>query len=227
MNILMLDKDKEFLISEEKIIKNWVKDLGIKVHFVLSTKIDIEYISTFDLIIMDVYLNKYSGLDVSKAVYAKNKRSKIIFLTSFVLRADEACYPNVMAFRYKKDMKDTLVSALDIYYHHNKKKKIPLMYGDRSVSLEIDHIYYIEICCREIFIHTKSNRFRIRGNNLRAYVQELNEHQFKEISQSCYVNYDHISKIDQNRITLDNDKILYISRRKIKRVKESFLLWHS
>jgi len=82
---------------------------------------------------------------------------------------------------------------------------------------------YIESENHQTKIYTVSTKDAIiTRDSLRSYMEKEEFQGFILISVSCIVNIEHIFSIEKDTLVLDNKKVLFISRRKVKSVKEMF-----
>lgn len=229
MNIAIVDDSRE----EQQIIHNAVADWAEKNHQRLNFSIydngesfiaDLDSRS-FDIVFMDIYMDKLSGIETAKVLRKHSLETILIFMTTSQEHMAQAfpCH----AFDYIMKPIDisrlckTLDEALKILPENQpylditfEKQKISILYSD---------LLYILSSSNYCIITVKDNEYKIRTsfNELTAHFEGYSE--FFVINRGIIVNLDNVLRIDNcNCIMLDNNSIP-ISRRKKSEVEQAFL----
>ena len=97
---------------------------------------------------------------------------------------------------------------------------------DRSVSIGISDIYYIENVERKLFLYTKDEVFRLDGT-MPDIESGIIDTGIVRISRTCIMNTDKLREIKQIRnshleAVLDNDEKLIVSRKYLPDIKKVF-----
>ncbi len=97
---------------------------------------------------------------------------------------------------------------------------------DRSVSIGISDIYYIENVERKLFLYTKDEVFRLDGT-MPDIEHRIFDTGLVRISRTCIMNTDKLREIKQIRnshleAVLDNDEKLIVSRKYLPEIKKVF-----
>lgn len=97
---------------------------------------------------------------------------------------------------------------------------------DRSVSIGISDIYYIENVERKLFLYTKDEVFRLDGT-MPDIERRIFDTGLVRISRTCIMNTDKLREIKQIRnshleAVLDNDEKLIVSRMYLPEIKKVF-----
>ncbi len=97
---------------------------------------------------------------------------------------------------------------------------------DRSVSIGISDIYYIENVERKLFLYTRDEVFRLDGT-MPDIENRISDTGLVRISRTCIMNTDKLREIKQIRnshleAVLDNDEKLIVSRKYLPDIKKVF-----
>ncbi len=97
---------------------------------------------------------------------------------------------------------------------------------DRSVSIGISDIYYIENVERKLFLYTKDEVYRLDGS-MPDMEGRIDDTGLVRISRTCIMNTAHLKEIRQLRnshleAVMDNDEKLIVSRKYLSDIKRIF-----
>ena len=97
---------------------------------------------------------------------------------------------------------------------------------EKSVSISISDIYYIENVERKLFLYTRDNVFRFDGS-MSDIEKKIMDTGLVRISRTCIMNTDYLREIKQIRnshleAVMDNDEKLIVSRKYLPNIKRIF-----
>ena len=97
---------------------------------------------------------------------------------------------------------------------------------DRSVSIGISDIYYIENVERKLFLYTRDEVFRLDGT-MPDIESRITDTGLVRISRTCIMNTDKLKEVRQIRnshleAVMDNDEKLIVSRKYLPDIKKVF-----
>ncbi|MCR4648611.1 MAG: LytTR family transcriptional regulator DNA-binding domain-containing protein [Lachnospiraceae bacterium] len=97
---------------------------------------------------------------------------------------------------------------------------------EKSVSVSISDIYYIENVERKLFIYTRENVYRFDGS-MSDVEKRMEDTGLVRISRTCIMNTDYLKEIKQIRnshleAVMDNDEKLIVSRKYLPAIKKIF-----
>ncbi len=97
---------------------------------------------------------------------------------------------------------------------------------DKSVSIGISDVYYIENVERKLFLYTRDEVYRIDGS-MPDIENSIYETGLVRISRTCIMNTDYLKEIRQIRnshleAVMDNDEKLIVSRKYLPEIKKIF-----
>ncbi|WP_027623783.1 LytR/AlgR family response regulator transcription factor [Clostridium lundense] len=178
----------------------------------------------FDIIFLDIQMNKISGIDAAKKIRENNKSTIIIFVTGFMDYVFEGY--NVRAFNYilKPLKKDKIIKvfrealdSLDML----KNQVYILNYKNETHKINFDDVIYFVSNRRIVKLVGKKaeHEFYAKLNDVE---KELCDKGFVRCHQSYLINLSNIKSIEQGyAITTLGDK-LPISRNRYKETLLAF-----
>ena len=173
---------------------------------------------------------KQSGFDISQSLRELGNNTPIVYITNRDDLMQKAFQYKVLGFVRKDKLQEELPFAISCVVQEIQKKNSHVMIFSAHrqkkeyYNLPISDILYIESENHQTKIYTVNKKDAIiTRDTLRSYLEKEEFQGFIPISVSCIVNFEHIFSIEKDTLILDNKKILFISRRKIKSVKELFL----
>jgi len=110
-------------------------------------------------------------------------------------------------------------------FSKQRDKKLSIREKMQTSLIRYDEIIYLECTGNLVFVHhTKDETPFSYSNSLALIEKELLEYGFMRINDNMLINMYHVQKLisKKHEILVGNNKILSISRRKWKKVKEFF-----
>lgn len=230
MNIAVIDDDKAITQQIKIILKQFAdsKKVQINISLFLSGE---EFLSSykpndFNIILIDIYMDKMSGIDTAKAIREYDSNCLIIFLTTslehmqdaFSCHAFEYIIKPVNSERIFEVMNDALdfIPSLTKYIEITCKRKKLILFLSEIVSV-ISRGHYL------LITDNKNNEYSVRMT-LSEFINLLqNDTRFLTINKGVLVNMDYIDTI------VDNHCILTDNQRFPIKIRESALItqmWH-
>ena len=234
IKIAVVDDQPEAINMIVPIIKECQKDLLVE--FEIDTFNDTSkfcdalQLNQYQALFLDLEMPGKSGFDISLSLREKADEIPIVYITNRDDLMQKAFQYKALGFVRKDRINDELPFAVSCVVREIKLKtnNISVVSSSRQkkerYDLLISDILYIESerHLTRIYISGRDDEILTR-ETLSFYANQAGFENFISISVSCIVNCDHIFSIDKDTLILDNEKILYISRRKLKTVKDLFL----
>lgn len=180
-------------------------------------------------------INKKNGIDVAELVKKVDRNAQIVFITTFDNYAPLTFEKRIGAIDYinKENsidyIQERITTSVEIAINNirlaTEKRQHMFLYkiGRKTVKVSIDKIMYIQTTNSQhrLVLVTKQEQVVFTGNI--STIQK--EYNLLQISQSCLVNPNKISQMDEEKenIILENGKELHYSQRMKKCVKAAFL----
>lgn len=231
INIAICDDDSNIVEELNKI----VLDYGVNNNYKFYVKtyncgIDLEkhlINSDFDIIFLDIELNDRLGTDIGYNLRenTNNYKSKIIYVSShtqYAISAYKTMPTDFICKPLKKDeVEKSISNVLKILEIINKN----FTYTNNGVvnKILLSDILYFESFKNTVKIYTLKGKEYIFYSTLKEVIKKVDSKNFIQQHRCYLVNIEYISTIEKNSIILCNNKIIPISRDKIKFLKERIL----
>ncbi len=181
----------------------------------------------YDLVFLDVVMPGISGLDAAKEIYAANKITRIVFLTTAKEFAVDA---------YAVEALDYLIKPIDavgfqramqrfITKQKNMRAEEILIFEKNSMTkIPLHTLCYVEVYDHYLFYHLADGMILKSRQKLSALEQYLGPNkQFVKPHRSYLVNMAYVQRMDQTCIGLRDGAILPVSKANYKAVADAFL----
>lgn len=173
---------------------------------------------------MDIEIDNVNGLDIAKAIREKDTSALIIFLTNY----DKYVYDafEVKTFRYipKDVIEEKLPQAVKdavVRIKERNSKNIYVGVSGRVIRrIELDEIVFIEKYQKNIIFNLLDKSIVKERTTLKNVYSELDSDKFIFINKGIIINLKNIKYLDGLRIVMENDVDCYISRDRLKEVKD-------
>lgn len=168
----------------------------------------------YDLILMDLQMKHSDGMRIISGLRSEKIQTPVIFVSGIETRATEGYSVEAIDYILKSDMENKLPEALARFMgkHGRDKIAVPEKNGG-TVIIKASEILWVESDGRGSRIVTESEE-KVSSLSISKLSEMLPEFDFVEIYKSIYVKIPEIKRIENDTITLSNDKKLPLSRRK-------------
>ena len=182
----------------------------------------------YDVIFLDVEMPRINGIEVAKEIRKTCPKSKIIFVTAYEHYWPEGYKVMASRFLIKPLKQDELTEALtSLIEELNTAKKYISARSERALEkVLIEDITYLEISGRKVLIHTPEAIYT-SSYNLNSWYHRLAIHHFEYTHSSYLVNLKYVKLVARDKVTLTTGEEVYMSLRKYKGFKTSFVRYIS
>lgn len=113
-------------------------------------------LESYDIVFLDVRFGEISGIEIAKALRAKNENAILIFVSAFIEYAIMGYSVHASAYLLKSDLDGTFESCMDEIFPQIGSKEISVRvpYEHVNVDIPCKSIIYMESYKRQIQIHT-------------------------------------------------------------------------
>lgn len=176
-----------------------------------------------DIVLLDIMLPGESGIEAARRIYAENKRTVIVFVTSS---------PDFALHGYGVNAVDYLLKPLDDgrmqdVMHACRERlaearptRIAVKCDNRLLQVDIADISHIESINRKVLIHTDRETLDCSGK-LDDFLDQA-PGAFLRVHKSFAVNLARIREVDVNSAVLDNGVAVPISRSYRQQARDAF-----
>ncbi|SHI07987.1 two component transcriptional regulator, LytTR family [Clostridium collagenovorans DSM 3089] len=204
-------------------------NIGFEVEEFISGEVFLESIEKnevedFDLIFLDIYMDKINGMEVAKKLEEMNLNSMIFFTTSSIEYAVEsyevkAAYYLIKPYTYEKFKK-----AMDRYKDMflSESKFIEVLCNRVIKRIFLKDIVLIQTANRLVEIYTKKDKFTTRQGFDELATVLLENKNFVCCVRGCVVNFDYIIKVNDDSFMTNEGLIAPIRRQGRSDIKKKY-----
>lgn len=179
-----------------------------------------------DIVFLDIEMPLINGLEVASSLRETNPFIHIIFVTNREDLVFSSFKYRPFRFIRKQRIAEELPEAIS---HIAKVMKEENQYYTINIcnsvkQIKISDILYFESLKHDIYIHTQSEKIRIKSN-LTKIEKEMYIHGFIRVHSGYLVNYKYIYSINKGDIVLNNQTTVPLSRHRVESVKQKLQLY--
>ncbi len=166
----------------------------------------------FDLLLLDVQMDRMNGVELAKRIRAENKRVQLIFITGIPDFISEGYEVSALHYLLKPVSEEKLFSVLDkAGALLNQTEPLFLLQLDgEMIALQQREILYLEARGHYLTIHTKRGEYQ-KKMTLTDALSSLDE-RFYRCQRSFAVNLYEIKRVSRTEVELLNGEKLPLSR---------------
>lgn len=207
-----------------KILKNFIQEYSIKnqcdFHLITDVCIDniIDDVYELDIILLDVLLEKTTGIEEAKRLHHLNQDLKIIFCSTNRDYSIDAFEVNGFRYLVKPILKVKLFDYLDDARKLLDENIIEIIdTNQRNRKISQTNICYIDMFRRISIVHLKDGSTISIIRSMKEWKRVLNDKYFMISHKGILVNVRQVKEIEDNMIVLKNNEKVYLSRNYKKR----------
>lgn len=191
--------------------KQYNSKLDITLFFSASDLYDAFQKTFFDLIFLDIEMQRPNGYEIAEKLAASASKPIIIFITKTL---NYAVRGYGIAFRYlPKPIKYDLFSkTLEEVSPYLVPQKIVIPYQNEEKVLAITDILYFEVYVHEVTFHLTSAKPIKANGTLAYYIDMIRSPHFIQIHKSYCINLNYVDRAGKQHIFLTNGDKLPLGR---------------
>ncbi len=164
-----------------------------------------------DIVLLDIYLEGMSGIELAKKMRDEGDSLQIIFITSSNEFAAEAYEVESVYYLKKPVEEDKFVKAMDLAMRKfNKLRSIEIFENRESKKIYLSDIYYVETMYRKLVIHTALDEY-VTYMTLSKLMDMIPKEDFAQISRFSLVLLNKVLSFDGHDVLLNNGIRLEVS----------------
>lgn len=174
----------------------------------------------FDLIILDIYMDGMSGMEIAHKIRKNGIQTPIVFLTASPDFALESYDVNAFGYLLKPIDADKLTAVLERLLVYYDRPRVSIQCDRRRRYLFLDEIMYVESRNHNIYIHLAKGEILTSGEKLNNLEEEMDD-RFLRCHQSFLVNMHFIADVADDFILKDGTRIP-IRKRQHKAIADTY-----
>lgn len=189
----------------------------------------VDYEPIYNIIFLDIGLPHMNGIEVAKSVRTIDPYSIIIFITNmeqyaikgYEVNAYDYMIKPIDYFLFSIRLRDVIRKIANI-----ESRYITITTKDESRNIKANEILYFDVSDHLITVHTNKNEYQMLGS-LKEMEEELKDCYFIRCNKSFLINLQYVKRVKADRLILQGDRIVKISRNKHKEVRAAFIEYYS
>ena len=180
----------------------------------------------YDILILDIIMPGFTGMQAAHEIRKFNEEIKIIFLTSSKEFAIESYSVGAYYYLLKPVLNEKLFSVLDkVVSEITSKQESCVIYTHMGiVNIPFAKIECLEVYNKHLVFHLSDGSTKETRGALTDYENVfLERKEFLKIHRSYILNMDYIHSIEAGEITTYSGKIFPVSRLLAKDIKEHYM----
>lgn len=230
LKIAVCDDSRELLEKVEKDLHEYenVRNTPVTVHTYTNAVDLLDGLkkTDYDILILDIIMPGFTGMQAAHEIRKFNEEIKIIFLTSSKEFAIESYSVGAYYYLLKPVLKEKLFSVLDkVVSEITSKQESCVIYTHMGiVNIPFARIECLEVYNKHLVFHLSDGSTKETRGALTDYENVfLERKEFLKIHRSYILNMDYIHSIEAGEITTYSGKIFPVSRLLAKDIKEHYM----
>lgn len=230
--IAICDDNKAYLEVITDKIQKYCKNIGENIILESYSDSDklaqsIEDKERYDAYILDIEMPNMSGVELAEWIRKYSEQAYIIFLTAHDVYAVKACGVNVISYILKERLEIELEEALQELFQRLSKwheGKIYTIQNQRKyVKVQQRDIVYITKRQKNVMFVIKNQEAECERLTLQEIYKRLDNPDMYLLDRSNIINLQHVRKIVDYEIVMDNGHELITSRAHANELKEHLM----
>jgi len=178
-----------------------------------------------DIVLLDIYMEGMSGIELAKKIRNDGNNLEIIFITSSNEFAAEAFEVESVYYLKKPVEEDKFIKAMDLAMRKFRKLlSIEIFVNRESKKIYLSDIYYVETMYRKLAIHTDLDEY-VTYMTLSKLMTDFPKNDYAQISRFSVVSLDKVLSYDGSEVLLKNGIRLEVSDKYKADFEEKFHLF--
>lgn len=210
INIAVIDDDKNFC-GEFKIGLSEINN-EFEVDCYYDAESFIDFAEKYDIVFIDIMLNKANGINLASDLAERNPSVKIVFMSIEKDFFQDVYSAEHVYFLVKPISDEHLRKSLELCCKSINEQYIYIKHRSKTAAINLNNVAYFEGMLKKTFVHYLDTSTEILGKPL-SYIQNiLKNTSYIRIHQSYIINMNCITEFTRKKIYLQ-DKEIPVSRR--------------
>lgn len=184
--------------------------------------------SDFDLLVLDIQLEKMNGMELARKIRQANKAVKIVFHTGLTEYAIEGYEVGAVRYLLKPLKQEVLENLLDNLWQEIKKEQeenFLFMQSSQTYRVPYSQIVYVEANGHYLSLMTEEKHYEWKAS-FSSVTQEFESHDFFLLKRGLYVNLMFVNRITKTDCILESGEQLPVSKNRYKALNEAFIAYY-
>ena len=178
--------------------------------------------SVYDLVILDIYMAKLTGIQAAKQLVQRNPNVQIIFCSTSNEYAAESYDVSALRYLIKPVQEEKFFSALNSFFHaHKNIRTLNFKVNRMDEQVYVSDIIWIEADGHRCIIHTREDDIVTR-TSLSQLESQLEGADFVHPIRYALVSMAAVAAIPNEVLELTNGEVIPISRDQRKNMKQAY-----
>lgn len=232
INIALCDDNEAARVEVSGLVKEYSQKRGqaLKLesyHAALELLNAIERGARFDVLILDIIMPGFDGIQTAAEIRRFDSCVKIIFLTSSPDFAVQSYTVNAFYYLLKPIDVEALFKILDLALdavERDSSDGLIIRCKDGITHIGSDKLEFCEIMHRTLYIHLTTGEVLESAGSMDSLEKQLSgQPRFLRFHRSFLVNLNHIQSISRKSVTMSSRAEIPIPRGKYNEIKNAFL----
>lgn len=223
--LAIVDDDPKDSAALSALVAEYFRQNGKHYMFrIFNTSMDfIRSTENYDIVFMDIRMDKMDGLEVARIMRKINTNSVLIFVTYMAQLAIKGYEVDALDFIVKPADQFSINYVLDkaiTRLENTSSTMLAIKTSDSIISLSSNDITYVEVFDHNLVYHTTKGNYDVRGR-LSDVIKKLDPRHFIMCNRSFVVNLRYVSSVCSDSLTVEGTKIS-ISKAHRKEIMQHF-----
>lgn len=229
MIIAICEDRPEDLVQAEELVDLYLKERNIKGQVYSYQKgealLDAAQRIAFDILLLDIFLPKQSGIKIAGSIKRLNPGCRIIFTTSSPDYAVAAYEIGAIHYLIKPLSKQALEEAMNRCIEKGQTGEsgqfLEITVDRQRLPFNLDGIRYIESRGKMLVLHTSQGEYNT-WTSLKKVQEQLKDGSFIKLQRSYLVNMNYIVQIKNGCCSLKDGTMIPINRSCFSEIREQY-----
>ncbi|BDB03001.1 LytR/AlgR family response regulator transcription factor [Clostridium botulinum] len=225
-NIAICDDDKEYMNIMKEYVDAFYREKAIENRTLCfdSPEKFWQDCEKYNLILLDIDMPSYDGIEVGKQIRSKNPKIEIIYVTNYLDYHAYAFQAHAFDYIIKPVNKKKLFLILnELNMHNNIGQKIAVKTRTGIRQFDLDEICYVESIRHELKIICNNKKEYIIQSSMKEIFSKLQEFGFDFSHKGFIVNLKKIKSIKGFEIVLENNLCVPLAQKRAMIFKKNFM----
>ncbi len=222
-------RDAEFV---QGILNRWAEQRQVSIQsavFPSAERFLFQYAEdkAWDILLLDIEMGAMDGVTLARRIRQDNEAVQIVFITGFADYMAQGYEVSALHYLMKPVDRDKLFAVLDraAAAVEKSERAILLSVGGELLRLPAGQVQYVEVFSHTLAIVTDTST--IQAKLPISELEKLLGEGFVRCHRSYLVGLKHIARLSKTEVTLDNGKVLPLSRSAAPTVHKAFVAYYA